>query len=227
MVGRTDAPFQPEVPNGKVGHGRRERHGRARFGTVSSLSRALVVALALVTLAGCSGAAAPASFDPSQPCAGTDEQRMSGAYPDLEATIPAQLAGVVATTRESGRYCSPTTLGTLADTGIGELHYGAGTWDRGSGKAVSLVTLEAAGLGAQAVYESYLAGAQNDSKVHDITPTQPTLAGQPGYRIDFINGDSSFQRILVWPGDREGRVRVVLAADLLDVDIQAAVDAFH
>ncbi len=181
----------------------------------------------MVTLVGCSDASAPASFDPAQPCAGADEQRMAGAYPDLEATIPTQLAGVAATTRESGRYCSATTLGTLADAGIDELHYGAGTWDRGSGKGVSLVTLEAAGLDAQAVYQSYLAGAQGNSKIHDITPTQPTLGGKPGYRIDFLNGDSSFQRILVWPGDRDGRVRVILAADLLDAEIQAAVDAFH
>ncbi len=189
--------------------------------------RAAIAALALVTLVGCSDAAAPASFDPSQPCAGADEQRMAGAYPDLEATIPTQLAGVAATTRESGRYCSATTLGTLVAAGIDELHYGAGTWDRGSGKAVSLVTLEAAGLDAKAVFDSYLAGAQDNSKVHDITPSQPTLGGKPGYRIDFLNGDSSFQRVLVWPDDRAGRVRVILAADLLDAEIQAAVDAFH
>jgi len=189
--------------------------------------RALVAALALVTLVACSDAAVPASFDPTRPCDGADEQRMAGAYPDLEATIPTQLTGVAATTRESGRYCSAATLGTLADAGIDELHFGAGTWDRGSGKGVSLVTLEATGLDAQAVYESYLAGAQNNAKVHDITPTQPILGGKPGYRIDFLNGDSSFQRILVWPGDRDGRVRVVLAADLLDAEIQAAVDAFH
>lgn len=189
--------------------------------------RALIVALVLMTLVGCTGAPAPASFDPTQACAGADEQRMAGAYPDLEATVPAQLSGATAGVRESGRYCSPNTLGTLADAGFGEVRFGAGTWDRGGGKAVSLVTLEADGLGSQAVFESYLAAAQKNSKVHDITPTQPTLGGQPGYRIDFINGDSSFQRILVWPGDRAGRVRVVLTADLVDADIQAAVDAFR
>ena len=189
--------------------------------------RGLLIALALVALAGCSGPTAPASFDPAQACAGADEQRMAGAYPDLEATVPAQLAGVAPTVRESGRYCSSATLGTLADAGFSEVHYGAGTWDRGSGKAVSLVTFEAAGLGTDAVFQSYLAAAQANSKVHDIAQSTPTLAGQPGHRIDYINGDSSFQRILVWPGDGDGRVRVLLAADLLDVDIQAAVDAFH
>jgi hypothetical protein len=188
------------------------------------------MALALVgavSLAACSGPSAPASFDPRQPCAGADEQRMAGAYPDLEATVPAQLAGVASTLRESGRYCSATTLGTLADAGVTELRFGAGTWDRGSGKAVSMVTLEAPDLTVEQVFESYLAGAEKNAKVHDISPSQPTLAGQPGYRIDFINGDSSFQRILVWPGQRDGQVRVLLVADLVDADIQTAVDAFH
>ncbi len=194
---------------------------------MSITRRGLLVVLAATVLAGCSGPASPASFDPSQACAGADEQRMAGAYPDLEATTPPELAGAPPTVRESGRYCSPNTLGTLADAGFAEVRFGAGTWDRGGGKAISLVTLEAAGLGTDAVFGSYLAGAQKNSKVHDISPSQPTLGGKPGYRIDYINGDSSFQRILVWPGDRAGQVKVILAADLLDVDIQAAVDAFQ
>ncbi len=86
---------------------------------------------------------------------------------------------------------------------------------------------EAAGLTDQAVYESYLAGAQANSKIHDLTTTEPTIGGAPGHRLDFLNGDSSFQRILVWPGDRPGRVRVILAADTVDGDINAAADAFH
>ena len=185
------------------------------------------IVLAVVTLAGCSGPGGPASFDPAQACAGAAEQRMAGAYPDLEATVPAALYGDASTARESGRYCSPETLGTLSDAGFSEVHFGAGTWDRGSGKAVSLVTMEAAGLTAEAVFGSYLAGAQKNSKVHDVKPTRPTLGGLPGFRMDYINGDSSFERILVWPGDRAGRVRVILAADLVDADIQTAVDAFR
>lgn len=152
---------------------------------------------------------------------------MTGAYPDLEATVPSTLAGEPATVRESGRYCSADTLGTLVDAGIDEVHFGAATWDRGSGKALSLVTFEAVGLTDQAVFGSYVAGAAANDKIHDLATSAPTLGGGPGHRLDFLNGDSSFQRILVWPGDRAGRVRVVLAADLLDVDIQAAVDAFR
>ena len=152
---------------------------------------------------------------------------MPGAYPDLEATLPAALGGEPAANRESGRYCSAETLGTLSEAGIAEVHFGAATWDRGSGKAVSLVTFEATGLTDQAVFDSYIAGAAANDKIHDLATSTPTLGAGPGHRLDYLNGDSSFQRILVWPGDRAGRVRVVLAADLVDADIQAAVDAFH
>lgn len=184
----------------------------------------LVVALLVV---GCSGPTAPASFDPSQPCAGADEQRMGGAFPELEATVPGQLDGKAADTLESGRYCSSSTLGKLADAGVTEARFGAGTWDRGGGKAVSLVMFEAAGLTPQIVFDSYQAGALANSKIHDLNTSSPTIGGQPGHRMDFLNGDSSFQRILVWPGDRADRVRVLLAADLTDPEILAAADAFH
>ncbi|HSS35360.1 MAG TPA: hypothetical protein VLR93_03725 [Patescibacteria group bacterium] len=186
----------------------------------------LLVAAVFLAIA-CSGPAAPASFDPSQPCAGADEQRMAGAFPELEASVPAQLEGKPADLRESGRYCSPSTLGKLADAGVKEARFGASTWDRGGGKAVSLVMFEADGLTPQVVFDSYQAGALINSKIHDLSTSSPVIGGQPGHRMDFLNGDSSFQRILVWPGDRDGHVRVLLAADLTDAEIQAAADAFH
>ncbi|MGZ8528036.1 MAG: hypothetical protein ACXWWR_04505 [Candidatus Limnocylindrales bacterium] len=194
---------------------------------MTRLRWAAACAVVLLVLTACSAPAAPPSFDPGQPCAGAAEQKMAGAYPDLEATVPSTLAGEEATVRESGRYCSADTLGKLVEAGIGEVHFGAATWDRGSGKALSLVTFEATGLTDQAIFDSYVAGATANAKIHDLATSAPTLGDGPGHRLDFLNGDSSFQRILVWPGDGIGRVRVVLAADLLDVDIQAAVDAFH
>lgn len=152
---------------------------------------------------------------------------MAGAFPGLEATVPSQLDGKPADVRESGRYCAPSTLGKLADAGIKEARYGAGTWDRGGGKAISLVMFEADGLTPQIVFDSYQAGALVNSKIHDLNTSSPTIGGQPGHRMDFLNGDSSFQRILVWPGDRDGHVRVLLAADLTDAEIQVAADAFR
>lgn len=185
------------------------------------------IALALVIVAGCAGPTGPASFDPAQPCNGAPEQRMAGAFPELEAILPAALDGVAPTSRASGRFCSADTLGKLYDDGFHEVRYGAATWDRGSGKGVSLVVYEADGLTADAVYDSFLAGAQANSKTHDLTTREMTVGGTTARRFDFLNGDSSFQRVVVWPGDRAGRVRVLLAADQLDSEIQAAADAFR
>lgn len=187
---------------------------------------ATLVGAVLIAATGCAGAAAPASFDPSAPCAGAAEQRMAGGYPELERTIPATLGGNPPSSVESGRFCSPDSLGTLAAKGIAEVHFGAGNWDRGSGKAISLVTFEADGLTAAAMFDSYLSPAKADSHVHDIVQKDLRVGDQVGYRLDFLNGES-FQRILVWPGARTGQVRVALAADLTDAEIQAAVDAFH
>jgi hypothetical protein len=194
------------------------------------IHRRLAVAFAagLLVVAACSGGtAAPPSFDPSAPCAGADEQVMAGAYPNLETVLPAALAGVVPTNRESGRYCSRTTLGALVDKGIVEAHFGAVTWDRGGGKAISLVLFEANGLTADALFESYQNAAAANSKIHDLRASTLTINGLAARRIDFLNGDSSFQAVIVWSGDGPGRVRVALSADLTTDEVQAALDAFH
>jgi hypothetical protein len=187
----------------------------------------LLVVLVVLVVVGCTPTATPPSFDPGTPCEGADQQQMTGAYPDLEATVPVALDGVAATSRASGRYCSRATLGSLVDAGIGEVHFGAGTWDRGSGKGISLVMYEAAGLTADNLFDSFLAAAAANAKVHDLKASQPTIDGQAGHRIDYLNGDSSFQRIVIWPADRAGRVRLLLAADLLDVELTSAEAAFH
>ena len=166
------------------------------------------------------------SFNPAAACAGADVQRARGAYPELETALPPTLAAVTPTTRESGRYCARATLGTLLDAGISEAHFGAATWDHGGGKAISLVLFEASGLTAPTLFESYQSAAAATAKVHDIRTEPLTLNGAPGHRMDLLNGES-FQAILVWPGDRPGRVRVVISADLTNDVIQAAVDAFH
>ena len=181
-----------------------------------------------MVVAACSGGtAAPPSFDPAAPCAGADEQVMARAYPDLEAALPAALAGVIPTNRESGRYCSRNTLGGLLDKGIAETHFGAVTWDRGGGKAISLVLFEADGLTADALFDSYQSAAAANSKIHDLRASTLTINGVAGRRIDFLNGDSSFQAVIVWPGDGPGRVRVALSADLANDEVQAALEAFR
>jgi hypothetical protein len=181
-----------------------------------------------MVVAACSGGrTTPPSFDPATPCAGADAQVMAGAYPDLEAALPTSLAGVSPTNRESGRYCSRNTLGGLVDQGIAEAHFGAVTWDRGAGKAISLVLFEAGGLTADALFQSYQDAAAANSKIHDLRAGTLTIGGLAARRIDYLNGDSSFQAVIVWPGDGPGRVRVALAADLTSADLQVALDAFH
>lgn len=189
-------------------------------GQVTSL-----VVLAVALLAGCSGATASPSFDPSSACAGADEQRMPGAYPELEVLVPVGLAGATPSSRDSGRLCSKVSLGALAGAGVTEMRFGGGTWDRGGGKGISLVTFEATGLTARALFDSYVAGARANSQNHDIQTSEPTIAGAQGYRMDLLSGES-FESLVVWPGDQQGRVRVVLSADQTDADIQAAIDAF-
>lgn len=192
--------------------------------------RFLALLTAGLALAACAGSTAPRSsapsFNPAAPCAGADVQRAPGAYPELETGLPQTLAAVTPTTRESGRYCAASTLGTLLDAGIHEAHFGAATWDHGGGKAISLVLFEAKGLTPSMLFDSYQAAAAATSKVHDIRTKPVTLNGAAGQRMDLLNGES-FQAILVWPGDRPGRVRVVISADLTNDVIQAAVDAFH
>ena len=150
---------------------------------------------------------------------------MSGAYPELEALVPVDLAGATPSTHDSGRLCSRASLGALADAGVTEMHFGGGTWDRGGGKGISLVTFEASGLTAKALFDSYVAGARANSQNHDIRTSEPTIAGVSGYRMDLLSGES-FETLVVWPADRGGRVRVVLSADQTDADIQAAIGAF-
>ncbi len=187
----------------------------------------VVSAAVLLAVAACAGGApTPTSFDPAAPCAGADEQRMAGAYPALEAVLPSVLEGEPPTSRDSGRLCSKTTLGALFDAGIAEARFGGAIWDRGGGKAISLVLFSADGLTASALFDSYVAGAQADSHVHDIRTRELSVAGTTGHRLDLLNGES-FQAIVVWPGDGPGRVRVLLAADQEDARIQAALDAFH
>ena len=58
-----------------------------------------------------------ASFDPAAPCPAEGQQ--PGAYPDLEALLPATHEGKAPDSVDSGRLCTDANLGTLAAAGIG------------------------------------------------------------------------------------------------------------
>ena len=186
------------------------------------ISRACAIALIAVLLAACSSGPAP-SFDPAGPCA-TDGSAV-GAYPELEARIPTSYEGVGPGRLDSGRSCSRANLGTLADQGFSEVRFAGGTWNLGGDRAAALVVFTANGLTASQIADFYATSAQSADRTTITGRSTPTLAGRPGHRIDAETGDRT-QVIVVWPSADPDVVDVVIANELPDAKIQAAVDAF-
>ena len=187
----------------------------------------LLVTASLV--AACAGPSAPPSFDPSTPCGGADRQEMTGAYPDLEARIPLALDGQAADSRESGRFCSKATLGKFWDAGIREEQFGGGIWAGEPGGGTSLAGLQlsvfrAPGLTAQLMADEYKSGADATQRVTVVSATNEQVNGRPGFRINLLNGDSH-QAIVVWPSADGAVVQVVIAADVPESKVQAAIAA--
>jgi hypothetical protein len=200
----------------------------------SIVRRGLGCVAAVLLVAACAGPfappSAPSSFDPSTSCDGADRQIMKGAYPDLEARIPLRIVGKTADTRDSGRFCSKATLGTLWDAGIHETEFGGGIWafeptGGSSLPGMQLTVFRAPGLTAQLMADEYRAGATATSRVTVVSSTSEQIDGRPGFRINFLNGDSH-QAILVWPSADGEVVQVVIAADVDESTVQAAATAF-
>ncbi len=149
---------------------------------------------------------------------------MKGAYPDLEARVPAQLQGQKASSRDSGRFCAPATLGTLWDAGIHETHYGGGIWKLGPVSGVQIAVFTADGLTVPLMADEYRSGAAADKRVQIVSATNETIAGRAGFRLNLVNGESH-QAILVWPSADGAVVQVVIAADVDESVVQEAIAA--
>jgi hypothetical protein len=193
--------------------------------------RRLFLAAAALLVAACASPSSPPTFDPATPCGGVDRQEMKGAYPDLEARIPTQLDGQAADSRDSGRFCSRATLGTLWDAGIRETQFGGGIWAVEPAGGASLAGLQlsvfrAPGLTAQLLADEYRSGAGATSRVTIVSTTSEQVNGRPGFRINLLNGDSH-QAILVWPSADGSVIQVVIAADVDESKVQAAVAALR
>ena len=171
----------------------------------------LLVGVAL--LAGCG--ANSASFDPSGPCSA--DGRAAAAYSDLEALLPADLAGKPPTTVDSGRSCTAGALSTYASHGITELRYAGATWNEGGGDATAIAVVSTPTTQPQLqqawVEEFYVAGARASTKTENIEVSRPTLDDIEVYRIETLN-DLSQQTLLVWSAG--GPVRVVIVATQVD-----------
>ena len=203
---------------------------RAMFAGLRFLVRprlAFVIAAlaAAVLVAGCRAD----QFDPSAPCEGDD--RLPGAYPSLEALVPRSLDGRPPSRVDSGRSCSPGALGPLAQHGIAEMRFAGSTWEQGSNSGTTIAVFEAPNLKAEWVHEFYVSGAEAGRNTESIETSNPTVAGEPAFRVDALNGES-YQTVIDWQdGDR---VRVVLVASFIrlisskaehDAAVQAAVEA--
>ncbi len=191
----------------------------------SALPAILIVTTALL-VAGCRiGGGATASFDPATPCNGAAQQGMIGAYPDLEARVPAKLGGVDPSGHESGRFCSKESLGTVWDAGIHEVQYGGAVFALGQKNGgVQAAVWRAPGLTAQRVADEYRAGAAADSKVAIVAANNLDVNGRPGFRMDIVNGESR-EAIVVWPSADGAVVQLVIAADVDESVVQEAIAA--
>jgi hypothetical protein len=189
-----------------------------------SVTAALVVLLGLA-VGGCAGASIPlVSFDPSSAC--TTDGRMPGAYPELEALLPAEYQGAAPVSVDSGRSCTAEALGSLAADGVHELRFAGTTWDLGGTSGLTVAVFQADGLTPDAMIGFYRAGAAANDKTEKLQTSDATVAGKPARRLDVLQSDGSGHTIVAWAADEPGLVHVLLASDLGDARVLQALEEF-
>ena len=198
------------------------RRSWVRSCTMSPRSAIVALAAMMFLVAACSAEPA-ASFDPSGPC--TADGAAPGAYPDLEALVPATYRGEAPGTRDSGRHCSGPSLGSLAAAGISEIRFAGATWSFGAERAAVLAVFEASGLTSDALADFYANSARTANRTEVLAASSPTIVGRGGHRLDTKTGER-LQTVVVWPSAVADRVNVVITNDLPDARIQEAIDAF-
>ena len=169
------------------------------------------------------GAATAPSFDPTGSCSA--DGRAPGAYPDLEALVPASYQGAPPETLDSGRNCSTANLGALASRGIREVRFAGGTWTFGAERAAVLAVFRTAGLTADALATFYMDSAKVAARTDITGASTPMIRGRAGHRLDTKTGER-VQTVVVWPAAESDVVNVVITNDLPDARIQDAIDAF-
>jgi hypothetical protein len=173
-------------------------------------------------LAACASAAAP-SFDPTGACA--TDGAAPGAYPELEARVPTSYREAAPEKLDSGRNCSPQSLGSLADVGFAEVRFAGATWSFGAERALAMVVFSAVGLEADQIADFYAASARSASRTEILAESALTIAGRPGRRLDTKTGER-LQTVVSWPASEPDLVDVVITNDLPDERITDAIEAF-
>jgi hypothetical protein len=185
---------------------------------------ALVLPLVALALAACGTAAIPAtSFDPASAC--TTDGRFAGAYPDLEALLPAEIDGKPPATVDSGRNCTPAALGTLARAGIHGVRFAGATWPMGGTSGLTVAVFEGDGLDAATLLSFYEDGAQQARRTEKLVTSDTSVGGVAASRLDVLGSDGTGQTVVTWPGDVPDRVNVLLAADVGDAKVTEALEA--
>jgi len=178
-----------------------------------------------LALAACRGSNAPlVTFDPTGPC--TSDGQQPGAYPDMEALLPGAYGDERPTNVDSGRTCTPTSLGTLAAAGVEELRFAGATWKLGGTSGMTLAVFQADGLDAAAMRGFYEAGASAARRTEKVALSDTTVGGAPAKRLDVLGSDGTGQTVVAWPGAEEGTVWVLLAADMGDTKVAEALATF-
>jgi hypothetical protein len=188
-----------------------------RFGLVMAAS---VLAFAL---GACASATPSTSFDPESAC--TTDGRFAGAYPDLEALLPATFEGTPPATVDSGRNCTDAALGSLAEAGIHGVRFAGATWPMGGTSGLTVAVFEADGLDAATLLSFYEDGAQQARRTEKLVTSDTSVGGVAAKRLDVLGSDGTGQTIVTWPGDAPNRVNVLLAADVGDAKVIEALDA--
>jgi hypothetical protein len=174
--------------------------------------------LFVLAIAGCS-----TPFDPTGPC--TADGFAAGAYPELEALVPATFQGRGPDRLDSGRNCTEERLGTLWGIGIRELRFAGGLWELGAESGSTLAVFNGQGLSVDAMADFYEAGARAAPDTRGLERATVSVGSATGQRLDLDN-DGYLQTVVVWPAIGDGTIRVVLVSSAArDVVDKAAHDA--
>lgn len=187
--------------------------------------RLLSLALSATVLVGACASATPvATFDPSTVC--TTDGRFPGAYPDLEALLPTIYGDKAPDTVDSGRNCTPSSLGTLAGDGVDGVRFAGATWALGGTTGLTVAVFEGDGLDAQKLLTFYEDGASKARRTDKLQVSDMTVGQAAGRRLDVLGTDGTGQTVVTWPDEVPGRIHVLLAADLGDANVAAALQTF-
>ena len=192
------------------------------------VARRLIAVLAalvvLVGVAACGASTPVASFDPASAC--TTDGRFAGAYPDLEALLPKTYLGTAPATVDSGRNCTASALGILAESGVDGVRFAGATWPLGGTTGLTVAVFEGEGLDAANLMSFYEDGARKARRTEKLEVKDTTVAGTAAKRLDVLGSDGTGQTVVTWPAAEPGRVNVLLAADLGDAKVAEALETF-